>query len=966
MPLRGRRERITAAFNALHAATGPVLGAAQRLSEGVAQEHAETMVETWLRGEGLDAARVDPGLAAVLANPRLSAVVDRVAADRDAALDAWLAPAAGDPGPQRLAALMAAAAPGAAGAVDGWLPRRREDVGAVEGTGPVPQLWRVGAGSVGAGRGTGALPTAGAPTFPVGVPLLDESHLQIDPHRRSVRSEAELRQRRATAESLVEALLLRTVGYFRPGLVHLHVWDVGQLTGSLPGLYPLTRTGLLTVHDPGNLEGLLGELAERIRRVHTRVLVGGHPSLRALAAEAGERTEPWVVAVLVGDGTPLQEEDQVQRVLRGGLACGISLVLLDVPMTIGAPLETLRLHTVDTERGPVTVAITSMTGPDVTVVPDPPLPRSAVTAACRAVADAHDEWRTRVATFDELMPKDKWGKERWGEESSRTQLCAPIGFAEGVPRAMILADVSPHALVGGPSGTGKTNLLLTMICSLAARYPPRELELYLLDFKEGVSFAQFAPGRKDGNWLPHARLIGININTDREFGLALLQHLADVMRHRAEVAKAHEVTKLEELRAEDEEGERQGRWPRIVAVIDEFQYLFGERDAVTNQAVQLLEDLARRGRSQGIHLVLASQDVSGIQAFWMRPAIFEQFVLRIGLPRARRVLTETNDATMHLSRWHAVVNHESGVPHGNETLRLPEATKAAVDVVLEELSERYDGHPRPRLFDGSRAPRVSTLLDGLTTATRPPQALVGQRIDVSGSPATVALPAVPGRNVGVLGADADDAVRVLAAAALSLGVQHHRNEAQFVLAPLIAEAVPAATALAGRLFGHSCASVRLDGFAAWVTRTAADVVGRLSSGDRTPVYVVLYAGDAADAVLDRAETEALRKVLRFGPEVGVHTVGWWRSPARLRSLLTMSASPDDLGAFVALDVQGSELGSLAPPGLLPVWSPRPGRALLFDRARHSRPEVVIVPSPEDDVAAESGDVPAPHARPRPA
>ena len=83
-------------------------------------------------------------------------------------------------------------------------------------------------------------------------------------------------------------------------------------------------------------------------------------------------------------------------------------------------------------------------------------------------------------------------------------------------------------------------------------------------------------------------------------------------------------------------------------MIDEFQYLFGERDAVTNQAVQLLEDLARRGRSQGIHLVLASQDVSGIQAFWMRPAIFEQFVVRIGLPRARRVLTENNDATMHL------------------------------------------------------------------------------------------------------------------------------------------------------------------------------------------------------------------------------------------------------------------------------------------------------------------------------
>ena len=107
--------------------------------------------------------------------------------------------------------------------------------------------------------------------------------------------------------------------------------------------------------------------------------------------------------------------------------------------------------------------------------------------------------------------------------------------------------------------------------------------------------------------------------------------------------------------------------------------------------------------------------------------------------------------------------------------------------------------------------------------------------------------------------------------------------------------------------------------------------------------------------LDRAQLEALRKVVRFGPEVGVHTVGWWRSPARLRSLLTMSASPDDLGAFVALDVQGAELGTLAPPGLLPVWSPRPGRALLFDRARHARPEVVIVPEPDEVTVAERAD-----------
>jgi hypothetical protein len=375
--------------------------------------------------------------------------------------------------------------------------------------------------------------------------------------------------------------------------------------------------------------------------------------------------------------------------------------------------------------------------------------------------------------------------------------------------------------------------------------------------------------------------------------------------------------------------------------------------------------------------VLASQDVSGIQAFWMRPAIFEQFVLRIGLPRARRILVDTNDATMHLPRWHAVVNHESGVRHGNEVLRIPEAGKETVDGVLAELHRRYvverskhEQPEKPRLFDGSKAPLVSALAKRLTRAAGAPQALVGQRIDVDGSPATVALPDVPGRNIAVLGADGRDAMRVLAAAALSLGEQHRNGpKAQFVLAPLIAEAVASATALEGQLFGNPCKVVPLDGFATWVTTVAGNIVERLSSLERLPTYLLLYGGDAVDAILTRPQQDDLRKVLRFGPEVGIHTVGWWRSPARLKSLLTVSASPDDLGAFVALDVQGAELGPLAPPGLLPVWAPRPGRALLFDRARHTRPEVVIVPSPDEVGVPERLNPVDPadaHARPRPA
>src|SRR6185437_3393275 len=214
------------------------------------------------------------------------------------------------------------------------------------------------------------------------------------------------------------------------------------------------------------------------------------------------------------------------------------------------------------------------------------------------------------------------------------------------------------------------------------------------------------------------------------------------------------VTKLEDLRDIDPEG----HWPRIVAIIDEFQYLFVERDAVTRAALILLEDIARRGRSQGIHLVLASQDVSGIEAFWGRPAIFEQFVLRIALPRARRVLDERNEAPLELPRWHAVLNHESGLKHGNLIARIPNASAPGLvrDDVQRQIPESwFEGLAEPRLFDGSRAPRVAELLVGIEPGDR--QAPVGQCIDLQASPAVVDVPDAPGRNLAVLGASAGPA-----------------------------------------------------------------------------------------------------------------------------------------------------------------------------------------------------------------
>jgi hypothetical protein len=393
----------------------------------------------------------------------------------------------------------------------------------------------------------------------------------------------------------------------------------------------------------------------------------------------------------------------------------------------------------------------------------------------------------------------------------------------------------------------------------------------------------------------------------------------------------------------------------VVAVIDEFQYLFAERDQVTAKATQLLEDVARRGRSQGIHLVLSSQDVSGIEGFWGKSAIFEQFTVRIALPKARRVLAEPhNDVAVELPRWHAVVNHESGVRPGNEVARIPDATrKGTIDALQVELHRRRPPDlAEPILFDGSKVPALASLPDyrALRPGEAHPTVLLGQVIDVAGSAAKVRFARTPGRNVAVIGSLAEDAAAVLAGAALSLARQHEPGQARFTLACLAEDAWPYADKLAKQLrdAGHEVDQVGLDGIRGLVDTTATRINASMTGETGAPLephYVVAYAVDAAQALLEIKDdkrvsgVDRLRTVLKHGPEHRTHVLGWWRGVQRLKNSLPPGVY-DDVGAWVAFDVQGKDLVSFGPEQVL-TWSPRPRRGLFFDRFEHARPQVVI-------------------------
>jgi hypothetical protein len=846
------------------------------------------------------------------------------------------------------------------------LARRAAEAAGREGPGAAGAPWSDWAPTpVVRGEPAGALRVGdvrlpGADPVPALVPLLDRGHVHVRGDDR------------AGCDGVVATLLLRALGRVAPGTVRLIGYDPEHLGGGLAGFAPLSTAGLLTFVGPGGMARLLDDLVDQIRRINETVLAGEYGSLRELAAATGRRPEPWRVAVLLGGDEPSRHErGQLERVVRTGAACGVHLVVRGIDLPDEPTVQRLML-------GAETTRLSGCG--DLAVRLDPPPPASLVTETCRQVAAAVAAGPP-PAPFTDLLPPDD---QLWQDDSA-TGLTAPIGDdPHGRPVLLTLGDYPPHALIGGPSGTGKTNLIFAWIGSLAARYSPTELEFYLLDFKEGVSFARFAQGRRDPSWLPHMRLVGINVNTDREFGLALLRFLAEELRRRADAAKRHEVTKLSELRAVDP----QGRWPRMVAVVDEFQMLLAGRDAVAREAADLLEDLARRGRSQGIHLVLASQDVRGIEALWGRPALVAQFTLRIALPKALRILAERNDVAQTLPRHHAVVNAESGMAEGNEVARIPSASDWGTWSELQHRLWRMRPHDAApaRLFDGDTVPRLTDAPDFVALrppgppgdsrggahgggdgsgpggddpnaarassgAARPlpgargPVALLGEIIDVQARSAGMRLPRAPGRNLAVLGTRVDEACAVLDAAARSLSRQHRPGSARFSIACLDPDADTAARSLYDALSAD----------AAWYDEeTVHELMAETASGleygptPGEPHYLLLYAVDAAAGRLasragQRSGLEQLRYILHNGPERRTHVLAWWRGVARMRADLGGPASrTDQIGAWVALDVQGAELTSSLYPGTGgPDWYPRPWRGLFFDRSVHRTGQVII-------------------------
>lgn len=163
-------------------------------------------------------------------------------------------------------------------------------------------------------------------------------------------------------------------------------------------------------------------------------------------------------------------------------------------------------------------------------------------------------------------------------------------------------------LVGG-TGSGKSNLLHAIITSACYLYSPEELQLYLIDLKQGVGFKRYADHR-----LPHARLIAIEGNADIAIGV-LRSVWNDFVKRTTQFrnASVYELTSYRKKLRADKNSDGLLQVPRIIIVIDEFQILFTEDDKIKFEAEDLLNKIISQGRAGGFHVILATQNLTSVK-----------------------------------------------------------------------------------------------------------------------------------------------------------------------------------------------------------------------------------------------------------------------------------------------------------------------------------------------------------------
>ncbi|MEI2731649.1 MAG: FtsK/SpoIIIE domain-containing protein [Dermatophilaceae bacterium] len=201
---------------------------------------------------------------------------------------------------------------------------------------------------------------------------------------------------------------------------------------------------------------------------------------------------------------------------------------------------------------------------------------------------------------------------RWRERPRSTAL--PLGVDGHGPVLVDLAADGPHALVGGTTGSGKSELLVSLVAGLAVLNRPDELVFVLVDYKGGAAF-------EGTRLLPH--VVGLVTDLDAALTERALVSLGAELRRRERLLADHGAADLAAYQRS--RGPAAPPVPRLVVVVDEFRALAQDLPDFVDGLVRI----AALGRSLGLHVVVATQRPAGVVTADMRANLGLRIALRV-------------------------------------------------------------------------------------------------------------------------------------------------------------------------------------------------------------------------------------------------------------------------------------------------------------------------------------------------
>ncbi|WP_017607492.1 type VII secretion protein EccC [Nocardiopsis xinjiangensis] len=237
-------------------------------------------------------------------------------------------------------------------------------------------------------------------------------------------------------------------------------------------------------------------------------------------------------------------------------------------------------------------------------------------------------------------PGDMDVPRMWAPRSERAFLRVPIGVDDmGNPVVLDLKEsaqlgMGPHGLCVGATGSGKSEMLRTLVLALAGSHPPDRVSMVLVDYKGGATFAPFED-------MPHVAGVITNLEDDAALIERVHASLSGEVQRRQQVLRdAGNVSNIGDYQYKREQDPSLPPLPHLLVIIDEF----GELLTARPDFIQLFLSIGRIGRSIGVHLLLSSQRIEGGKLRGLDTYLSYRLGLRTFSEEESRTVLNTPDA----------------------------------------------------------------------------------------------------------------------------------------------------------------------------------------------------------------------------------------------------------------------------------------------------------------------------------